>query len=134
MTEKTAEKKKLTIGKVVLILLIAVFVFIMVPRRQGIKDGGSVYYDSGLGGFVYSVKKLNEFVSERENNYLRKGIRIYVFGKVIYEDSYIDYDHPLSPSSDPQIDEVRRKINSKLGITESESEVPSNRVSSAIKK
>ena len=121
MADKPEKKKELTIGKVVLIMLIAVFIFIMFPRRNSVLDGGTVYYESWPLGIVYSVENLHEFVSEKNNNYFGKGIRIRILHKIVYEDSYVDYDHPLSTDHDARIDEVNRTINSKLGIADSES-------------
>ena len=102
MADKPEKKKELTIGKVVLIILIAVFVFIMFPRRQSILDGGTVYYESWPLGIVYSVENLHEFVRENNDNYFRKGIRINIFNKAVYEDSYIDYEHPEPTGHSPE--------------------------------
>ena len=134
MADLPTKKRRLTIGKVVLIVITAIFVFIMFPRRNRVLDGGTVYYESWPLGIVYSVENLHEFVNEKNNNYFRKGIRIRILHKIVYEDSYVDYDHPLSNGHDTRIDEVNRIINSKLGIAESKSKESSNRVSSAIKK
>ena len=123
MADKPEKKKELTIGKVVLIIIIAVFVFIMLPRRQSIRDGGTVYYDSGLGGFVYSVKQLHELVRENNVNYFRKGIRIYIFNKAVYEDSYIDYDHPEPTGHSPEYYEASRQFESAMDSWKNDSQV-----------
>jgi len=102
MADLPTQKRRFTIGKVVLIVIAAIFVFIMFPRRNSVLDGGTVYYESWPLGIVYSVENLHEFVSEKNNNYFRKGIRIRILRKIVYEDSYVDYDHPLSRSSDPK--------------------------------
>ena len=133
MTDEPVKNKRITIGKVIFLLLIAIFVFIMFPRRNSVLDGGTVYYESWPLGIVYSVEKLHEFVHEKNNNYIRKGNRIRILNKIVYEDSYVDYDHPLSNGHSPEYYEASRQLESALGNTKSESEVPSNRVSSAIK-
>ena len=122
MDDKSRKNKKLTFGKVLLILLIAVFVFIMFPRRQSILDGGTVYYTSGLGGIIYTVKHLHESVRENKTNYFRKGIRIYIFGRIVYEDSYVDYDHPEPTGLSPEYYEASRQLESAMDSWKNDSQ------------
>ena len=105
MTDEPVKNKRITIGKVILLLLIAIFVFIMFPRRYSMKDGGTVYYGSWPA-------------------YIR------IFENVVYEDTYVDYDHPEPTGHSPEYYEASRQIESALGNTKSESESSSTSNSS----
>lgn len=130
MTDEPVKNKRITIGKVILLLLIAIFVFIMFPRRYSMKDGGTVYYGSWPAYIIYSVQRVHELVQENNRKYFRKGIRIRIFENVVYEDTYVDYDHPEPTGHSPEYYEASRQIESALGNTKSESESSSTSNSS----
>ena len=123
MADKPEKKKELTIGKVVLIILIAVFVFIMFPRRYSMKDGGTVYYGSWPAYITYSVQRVHELVQENNRKYFRKGIRIRIFENVVYEDTYVDYDHPEPTGHSPEYYEASRQLESAMDSWKSNSQV-----------
>lgn len=123
MADKPEKKKELTIGKVVLIILIAVFVFIMFPRRYSMKDGGTVYYGSWPAYIIYSVQRVHELVQENNRKYFRKGIRIRIFENVVYEDTYIDYDHPEPTGHSPEYYEASRQLESAMDSWKNDSQV-----------
>ena len=123
MADKPEKKKELTIGKVVLIILIAVFVFIMFPRRYSMKDGGTVYYGSWPAYIIYSVQRVHELVQENNRKYFRKGIRIRIFENVVYEDTYVDYDHPEPTGHSPEYYEASRQLESAMDSWKNDSQV-----------
>ena len=123
MADKPEKKKELTIGKVVLIILIAVFVFIMFPRRYSMKDGGTVYYGSWPEYIIYSVQRVHELVQENNIKYFRKGIRIRIFENVVYEDTYVDYDHPEPTGHSPEYYEASRQLESAMDSWKNDSQV-----------
>lgn len=94
MADLPAKKRRLTIGKMVLILIAAVFVFIMFPRISVLKDGGTVCYESFPLGIIYEIQQRHSYIIEKGVTYQESGTIIYIFGKEIYNSSHIDYDHP----------------------------------------
>ena len=84
-------KKTKKIVLIVLLAVVAILNFLLFPRRYRVLDGGSVFYQSAGFGFIYSI----EIRHELSRDYYEVGTVIQVFGKEIFNNTHLDYDHPL---------------------------------------
>ena len=55
--------------------------------------------------------------------YFRKGIRIRIFENVVYEDTYVDYDHPEPTGHSPEYYEASRQLESAMDSWKNDSQV-----------
>jgi len=96
--------KKTTV--IFLILLFAIVVFVLFPRKNTLKDGGTVIYESfGFGAF-YQIENRHRLYYEANNLYYEKGTVISLFGIEVFNTAEIDYDHPFEdgvPYADVEI-------------------------------
>lgn len=79
---------------IILIVISVLLVFLLFPRRDCLKDGGTITYESFWVGAIYTIEKRHEIYSENGTGYYIIGTVIYLFGKEIYNDAHVDYDHP----------------------------------------
>ena len=75
------------------IVMNAVLVFLLFPRRDRLKDGGTVTYESFWFGSIYSIEKLHEIYFDGYYNSFRVGTIITVFGEEIYNSAHVDYSN-----------------------------------------
>ena len=96
MSEGRKTKKPVNPKKIIVIVIIfAVAVFILFPRRYAYLDGGSVAYGSFDYGFIYSVEQRHRLPSTVDKNgygYYENGTVIKIFGIEIYSNAKTDYD------------------------------------------
>ena len=80
---------------VVLLLILAVLIFVLFPRKYIITDGGTVGYGSFPVPVIYSVENRHALCTENGTIYYEIGTVVKIFEIEIYNDAHIDYDHPL---------------------------------------
>lgn len=98
---------------IILIVISVLLVFLLFPRRERLKDGGTVTYESFGFGAIYTIEKRHEIYSENGTDYYIVGTVIYVFGHEIYNNSHVDYDHPYNERvSDEELEEIRALVTS----------------------
>ena len=99
-----SKKRNKTI-KIVVLILVALLVFVLFfPLKLYLKDGGTVEYVGCLGA-TYSVSKLHRLSNDPDGNACYEvGTVIKVFGIEVYNDSYIDYDHPVKTIDEIDVD------------------------------
>ena len=100
MSDMTNNKKNNKLMKAIFISVAAILTILLFPMVEMIKDGGTRIYTSRLG--IYRIVKYKELRGGPETvidgvNYTfpgttryRKGISINLFGKIVYENTYID--------------------------------------------
>ncbi len=64
--------------KIIGIIAVVLFILLLIPIKQGLKDGGSVSYQAVL----YNVTKVHQF-SEPEG--YKDGLKIEILGQPVYE-------------------------------------------------
>ncbi len=109
-----SRKKHSVVKTVVLIVVIAVLVFFLFPRKCHLKDGGTEIISSfpwGVG-IVYSIENRHSLHNENGNTYYEIGTIVKIFGIEVYNDAHVDYDHPLSQLTDEEIERVYEAIES----------------------
>lgn len=94
MNNKSAKKHMSKQLIITFIVIFIVFVFLLFPRRDCLKDGGTITYESFWVGAIYTIEKRHEIYSENGTGYYIIGTVIYLFGNEIYNDAHVDYDHP----------------------------------------
>ena len=98
---------------IILIVISVLLVFLLFPRRDCLKDGGTITYESFWVGAIYTIEKRHEIYSENGTGYYIVGTVIYVFGHDIYNNSHVDYDHPYNERvSDEELEEIRALVTS----------------------
>lgn len=100
MSEMTNNKKNNKLMKAIFISIAVILTILLFPMVEMIKDGGTRIYTSRLG--IYRIVKYKELRGGPATvidgvNYTfpgtmryRKGILINLFGKIVYENTYID--------------------------------------------
>lgn len=96
MNKTTAKKHIPKPLFIALIVISVVLVFLLFPRRERLKDGGTVTYESFGVGAIYTIEKCHTIYSENGTDYYIVGTVIYVLGQEIYNDSHVDYDNPYN--------------------------------------
>lgn len=96
-------KKTKKIVLIVLLAVVAILNFLLFPRRYRVLDGGSVFYQSAGFGFIYSI----EIRHELSRDYYEVGTVIQVFGKEIFNNTHLDYDHPIHRNDEELAEEIR---------------------------
>lgn len=111
------DKKKSKSKIVVTIILLAVFlVFLLFPRRNDLLDGGTVIYRSFAFGSIYQVEHLHRFYDENGYAYFEKGFIITVFGKEVFNNTYVDYEDGRPLEHSPEVEVWNKEIDKVLAI------------------
>ena len=92
---------------IVLLLILAVLIFVLFPRKYMLTDGGTVIYGSFPVAVIYSVEDRHALCSENGTTYYE------IFGIEIYNDAHIDYDHPQGTAE--QVNEAIESFSAAMG-------------------
>lgn len=111
MNKKPVNNK--TIITIIILCLIAVVIVALFPRRYGIKDGGSVRFESVCLGGIYVIEKRHMLILEGGKTYYEIGTVISIFGVEVYNDASIDYSNPIdNPSSEEEVEHIKEAVAS----------------------
>jgi hypothetical protein len=94
-----------------LIVLIALFVFLLFPRKIYLKDGGTVLYQSVGLGYIYQVEQRHRIYTEGNYSYYEIGTRVMIFRMDIFDDIHVDYDNPSPLERSPEIESANSEID-----------------------
>ncbi len=98
---------------IVLLLILAVLIFVLFPRKYMLTDGGTVIYGSFPVAVIYSVEDRHALCSENGTTYYEIGTVVKFFGIEVYNDAHIDYDHPQGTAE--QVNEAIESFSAAMG-------------------
>lgn len=117
MCMKNNKKHKKTVF-VWIVLFVLIAVFLLFPRAQYVKDGGSARYCSFCKGLIYEIDNYHSFYDEGGNIYYQVGCVIYIFGHEVFNNVHVDYSHLAVEKNDAEFNELDKEIESILFPTE----------------
>ena len=96
----------------VLIIFALLLGFLLFPRKYGYLDGGTTGYRGFM--FLYSVENRYEYYIEDNKTFLKTGTVISIFGVELYNNTIVDYDHPIGNKHSSEAESLNQVIESVL--------------------
>lgn len=110
-------KKKPNKGVVATIIVVAIILTVVLfPRRNCLLDGGTVIYRSIAFGSIYQVEHLHRFYDEAGYVYYEKGYIVTLFGKEVFNNTYVDYEDGRPLEHSPEVEVCNKEIDKVLAI------------------
>lgn len=97
---------------VLIVLFVLIAVFLLFPRAQCVKDGGSARYCSFCKGLIYEIDSYHSFYDEGDNVYFQVGCIIYIFGHEVFNNVHVDYSHLAVEKNDAKVSEINEQLES----------------------
>ena len=111
-----AKKKPNKVVVATIIVVAIILTVVLFPRRNCLLDGGTVIYRSFAFGAIYQVEHLHRFYDENGYVYFEKGFIITVFGKEVFNNTYVDYDDGRPLEHSPEVEVWNKEIDKVLAI------------------